>query len=355
MAMQEAKLKAPQQSTLGTVAKPVEAPVADTGKWLAERDERIKASKAAGNQHLDALPRAVEGMRGTPFRNVHDPKERGVVRTVANTGDVVVDWADQYSADKNLANVTKEGKKDVRRSWLAPSDLKDYVAEPKPAAPSTASKIKGKVMGLLAPVAIGSAAIVAMNESAKAGESKPKQVTAGAVEAGKGAAVMGGFMAATVGITKGLMKAGMTAAKAVPATQGILMAGGAVVGAVTAKPGERLKGAARGAWDMSLPGAVVGTVQAGKAAIDSTRERMAAPTTGRLSDAQHAKFKAANDAYDAMQDLSDRSHHPGWSNAARIEAAKARGAVNLPYGGNPNPAVGQAQWITPPTQTNKKG
>jgi hypothetical protein len=141
-----------------------------------------------------------------------------------------------------------------------------------------------------------------MNESAKAGESKPKQAAAGAVEAGKGAAVMGGFVVATIGITKGLMKAGMTAAKAVPATQAILMAGGAVHGAVVAKPGERLKGAARGAWDMSLPGMVVSTVSAGKVAWESTAERVG--SNGRITTEQAHHFAAANQAYQSQQSTS---------------------------------------------------
>ena len=103
---------------------------ADTSAWLAERETRIKESKAAGNKHLDGLDRSVEGMRGVKFYNAHDPKERGTVRTVANTGEVVVNWADKYSADKNLVDEqTKDGKAMVWQSWLAPTDLKDYVVE----------------------------------------------------------------------------------------------------------------------------------------------------------------------------------------------------------------------------------
>lgn len=101
-----------------------------TEKWLADRETRIRQSRTAGNKHLDNLSRSVEGMRGVTFHNVHDPKERGIVRTVANTGEVVVDWADEYSAKKNLAETVKDGKKMVARSWLAPTDLKDYAVGP---------------------------------------------------------------------------------------------------------------------------------------------------------------------------------------------------------------------------------
>jgi hypothetical protein len=121
-------------------ANPAPEP-SDTATWLSDRADRIAQSKADGNTHLDQLGRSVEQMRGRAFYNVHDPKERGTVRTVANNGDVVVDWADQYSADKNLVSEkTKEGRREVWRSWLSPSDLKDYVvgAGERNAAPTPA-------------------------------------------------------------------------------------------------------------------------------------------------------------------------------------------------------------------------
>ena len=102
----------------------------DAESWQKERDDRIAASKASGVKHLDQLDASVEGMRGIAFHNVHDPKERGIVRTVSNTGDVVVNWHDAYSAEKNLVSeTTKDGKKQVWQSWLSPSDLKDYAVD----------------------------------------------------------------------------------------------------------------------------------------------------------------------------------------------------------------------------------
>jgi hypothetical protein len=122
----------PSQSDGNADAMPADAPVRpdsasfDADKWNKDRGDRIKASKAGGARHLDDIEPSVETMRGLRVQSVHDPKERGTVRTVANRGDVVVNWDDAYSAEKNLAEKIKDGKKDVWQSWLAPTDLKDY-------------------------------------------------------------------------------------------------------------------------------------------------------------------------------------------------------------------------------------
>ena len=108
----------------------------DSDKFNKEREQRIAESRAAGNVHLDKLSPDVETMRGRSIYYVHDPKVRGTVRTVANTGEVVVNWSDQYSADKEMASEKQDGKKKVWQSWLMPSDLKDY-AVAQAEAPST--------------------------------------------------------------------------------------------------------------------------------------------------------------------------------------------------------------------------
>lgn len=111
---------------------PAQAEIASTGfdsaKFDADRDAAIAASREAGNRHLDdeKFP-AVETMRGKAIYYVHDPKVRGVIRTVDNRGNVYVDWSDKYSADKEMAAETREGKKVVFRSSLGPRDFKDYV------------------------------------------------------------------------------------------------------------------------------------------------------------------------------------------------------------------------------------
>jgi len=154
---------------------------------------------------------------------------------------------------------------------------------------------------------------------------------------------MGGFIAGTAAATKGLMKAGMKLVAAAPVVQAALIAGGAAHGAITAKPGERLKGAAKGAFDMSAPGMIWNTGVAVKEAAKSTSERVSGPT--RMSEAQTEKFNEANAAYKAMQEASQSQakRKPGWSNEARIKAAQAQGKA-LPYQGDQ--ARGPTQWIT---------
>lgn len=200
-----------------------------------------------------------------------------------------------------------------------------------------------KALGLLAPVAIGAGALIAMNQSAKAGESKVEQLKSGSIEAVKGTGVLAGFAAGTAVVAKGFMKLGMTAAKAAPATQVVLMAGGAIHGAATAKPGERMKGAAKGAWDMSLPGMVVNTGIAVKEAVKSTADRT--PVNGRLSDQQAKAYASASARFATMRGAAQETDAPakakGWSNAARIGAYQARAQKqgftpeNVPYGGKP--------------------
>lgn len=102
----------------------------DLVAWERERMERIAASRAAGRVHLSDVPQFVETMRGRRFSCVHDAKERGTVRTVATSGEVVVHWDDEYSAGKNMAGRAVDGRRSVWQSWLMPSDLKDYVFDP---------------------------------------------------------------------------------------------------------------------------------------------------------------------------------------------------------------------------------
>jgi hypothetical protein len=121
-------------------AAPAPAPAAaaapfDSEQFDRDREDRIKASREAGFTHLDKVPAYVETMRGKPIEYVHDPKVRGVIRTVANNGEVVVNWADDYSAEKELATKRMDGKKEVWQTWLMPSDLKDYRLQ-KDAAPA---------------------------------------------------------------------------------------------------------------------------------------------------------------------------------------------------------------------------
>jgi N12 class adenine-specific DNA methylase len=102
----------------------------DADKWDADRAATIKESKANGKTHLDDIEPSVETMRGLHVHNAHDPKERGTVRSVSNTGEVIINWDDDYSAKKNLVpEKTRDGKRDVWQSWLGRNDLKDYVVD----------------------------------------------------------------------------------------------------------------------------------------------------------------------------------------------------------------------------------
>lgn len=123
------------------VAPAAEPPVAaggfDPEAFDRERNERIKASRDAGNVHLDKVPVYVETMRGKTIGYAHDPKVRGRILTVDNNGNVYVEWLDAYSQEKEGAVPMVYGskKKTVMQTSLGPSDLKDYylTTEPAPA------------------------------------------------------------------------------------------------------------------------------------------------------------------------------------------------------------------------------
>lgn len=112
----------------------------DPEAWQKERDERIKASREAGNTHLDQVPAYVETMRGKDVYYVHDPKVRGRILTVDNNGNVYVEWLDKYSQDKEGATPMKMGKRQVMQSSLGPRDLKDYVAGKPTQEPNEAAR-----------------------------------------------------------------------------------------------------------------------------------------------------------------------------------------------------------------------
>lgn len=136
----EAAAPSPQVSTR-TDAPPVGG--FDAAAWDKAREDRIKASREAGNTHLDTLDAYVETMRGKRIRSVHDPKVKGTIFTVDNGRNVFVDWADGYSQEKEGAAPMQYGRRKVMQSTLGPRDLKDYVLDEKPAqAPAPAAPTK---------------------------------------------------------------------------------------------------------------------------------------------------------------------------------------------------------------------
>lgn len=207
------------------------------------------------------------------------------------------------------------------------------------AAPRTDFKSKakskfGKGMAVLAPLAIGAAALAAANDAKAEGLDEMGQVKAAGKAGAESTGALVAFTGATSLATAALVKGGMTLARATPIMQGVLMAGGAIHGALAAKPGERLIGALKGAWDMSLPGMVV-----------NTGRDVAGAVSDRAALARTPQFDKANAAYEASHlathtESPDASSDPnkkkGWSNSARISAYIARnpGGTALPYGGD---------------------
>lgn len=149
--------------------------------------------------------------------------------------------------------------------------------------------------GPLAVVGIAAAMTMGANKAKAEGLGAPGQVKEAVKEGGKGLVGLAAFSTAGALIAKGLVKGGVTAAKAVPVTGAILMAGGAAVGAYDAmKAGgnkaDIAKGAAKGAWDMSVPGMLVNTGVAVKEAV-----------RGRMTADQAAQFQKANAEFNAKQ------------------------------------------------------
>lgn len=325
----------------------------------ANRDAIIKNRKANAAPKVsrsDILKMANDGIpKGQPSSELYD-------RALKAKPTSALDRLEARQGD--FAGAEKKPTSGLRGTQNAAKPMDAPTGQPSAPAAKSGSKKPGggRALGLLAPVALAAAALVAANRSAEAGESKTKQAAAAGAEVGKGAVVMGGFMAGTAGATAGLLKLGVRAATAIPVVQGALIAGGAIHGAITAKPGERLAGATRGAWDMSLPGMVVNTGLAVKEAVDSTKARSAAPVNGRLAADQQKAFASANMNYHAKAAAAqndDRvNHSKGWSNEARIKAYQAKAEKrgfdpkNVPYGGKQS--EGPSQWVSNPDLSKKR-
>ena len=245
----------------------------------------------------------------------------------------------EYAGPVGESNLTGKSRKQL----LAEAKAKGIAVSPSIDTRTLAKRVGYGGLKYMLPIGIAAGALIAMNRSAEAGESKGQQITEGAKAAGTGVAVAAGFTVGTVAAAKGLMRLGLAATPAGWAVQGALMAGGAIYGAATAAPGERLKGAAKGAWDMSLPGAIANTGVAITEAATSTSRRVSG---AHLTPQQAALYTKASERFTAMQDAArapdPKTKTSGWSNAARIAASKKRGDVHLPYGGDPN--RGPEQW-----------
>jgi len=100
-----------------------------TSEFYISREIKIRASRNAGNTHLDQIPAYVEDMRGKRIYSVHDPKVKGQVITVDNNGNVYVQWLDKYSQEKEFATPMRIGKKEIMQTSLGKTDLRDYVVD----------------------------------------------------------------------------------------------------------------------------------------------------------------------------------------------------------------------------------
>jgi hypothetical protein len=109
----------------------------DPEAWQKARDDRIKASRDAGNTHLDKLEPYVETMRGKVIRSVHDPKVTGRVLSVDNSQNVYIEWTDSYSQEKEGAVPMQYGKERVMQTTLGPRDWQDYVVADASSKPPT--------------------------------------------------------------------------------------------------------------------------------------------------------------------------------------------------------------------------
>lgn len=264
-------------------------------------------------------------------------------------------------------------------------------APPPAALPSSGMKMPtwGQVNTGLAVVGTGVAAAQAFNKAKQEGKSTGEAMGAGALAATPGALMLGaqpignalskaggGMLKVAEGMAGALGPMGPISTPAMAVT-GSLAAGGMaaqaagaalkIAGKVAApamaawgayqgakEDDNKLRGAARGALRSLDPSAIVTGIGAGTGLMKDGRglgERaydaaFGGPTQGRLSSTQAQTFAKADTNYDHMGQGQPQAtgERPGWSPEARIAAAQARGAVNLPYGGDPTQAPG----YTPP-------
>lgn len=191
----------------------------------------------------------------------------------------------------------------------------------------------GAIAMVAAPAVAGLVAFDAARSEAKAsGASDSEAKMQGVAQGAVAATVTGGVMYA-VGKGVGLgVKALAKVAPAAAGPAGVALAVGLTgLAAYKAYQAHGAKGAA-----LSVIGA--------EGLLDLGKGQPQAPTQGRLTPEQAATYAAAAKRYAAMKEAAaaePEKRPKGWSNAARIAAAKARGA-EVPYGGHAE--QGPPQW-----------
>lgn len=163
------------------------------------------------------------------------------------------------------------------------------------------------------PVAVGAAALAAFSQSSKAGE------TAGQATAHAAAAAGDVATGGAVGVYKDARAGGDNMALAGAKSVATAVDSVATLGLL----GTMVR-------DKNVQAEVARQRQTPRGA------RGSAPINQPNFNAADKTFNAKRDAAAPQADQQGDGQRKGWSNAARIGAAKARGAKNLPYNGNPD-------------------
>lgn len=220
-------------------------------------------------------------------------------------------------------------------------------AQPATAASAKPKRSKGsKALAMLGPVAIAGAAAVAFDATRSEAQAAGNSAATANAKAVGAATVAGGTVAAVGwGIGKGLALAAKGAAVVAPRAAAVVVPGGAMV----------LGGlAAYGAGKAAVEGYKKDGVKGAMKEVGDWATMGAVSHFGpRLTAAGATQFEAADAAYRAMKPGAAEppsARKPGWGPEARIEAARARGAAVLPYGGHAEKAPG----YVPPVKSKPK-
>lgn len=306
-------------------------PLADPIKVIEKRNETARSladqTKATG----------IDGGRGAAARDLVSRSE-----------------ADLTKLEKHAATPQNDGESRwISRARAAQSVktdaelLTEYRAK-KETVTKRGPKVSRALGIALAPAAIGIAMLAASNQAKAAGRAPTERAKEVAKAGAETTAVIGAFAVGSGLAVTGLVKAGVSLAKAVPGVNVALMAGNAVYEAVKAEPGHRMAAAARGAWDMSLPGMVVNTAKAGADAISQARTVQPIPVVATPAKAK--SFEAANADFNAAQ-KSQPEFAKSFTAANAAFKASSTGQANSVIPGKEQPEnPGRKGWANPKVQ-----
>lgn len=334
-----ADLAAKQGISMEEAARRVKA--MDVFKDVPEQMARI----AEAGKKQDARSRAA--IKGAETRKANKAKAGGLAAAAQSAGvrDPNADMAKMFGPNLKPTAPTDQAAKSARADEFARRNFGKGETKPK--------RSKGsKALAMLGPVAIAGAAAVAFDSTRSQAQAAGDSAAAANTKATGAAVAAGGTVAAVGwGIAKGVQLAAKGAAVVAPRAAALMVPGaGMLLGGLAAygfgqaayqgyKDGG-VKGAAKGVADFATMGAV-------------------SHFGARLTPAGATQFETANAAYMAMKPKAattdqDSARKPGWGPESRIEAARARGAALLPYGGNPENAPGYIPPVTLPDAPKPK-